>query len=131
MARRRTTLRRSQAAIVILSLGTGDQFTWRDFEKHYRGILDALLKAGTLPVLVTKADALEQQQGGAPAGNINNVVRALGAEYGLPVLDFYAATRALPNQGLREEGNEDFHMNAAGSDMRILLTLQVLREITK
>lgn len=124
-------LRRSQAAIVILSLGTGDQFTWKDFEKHYRGILDALLKAGTLPVLVTKADALEQQQGGAPAETINNVVRALGAEYGLPVLDFHAATRALPNQGLREEGNEDFHMNAAGSNMRILLTLQALREITK
>ena len=124
-------LRRSQASIAFVSLGTGDQFTWKDFEKNYRGILDYLIKQNVLPVLVTKADDLELQQGGASAGYINNVVRKLGNEYGLPVIDFYAATRSLPKFGMRDEGNENFHMSAEGSDTRILLTLQVLDAVMR
>ncbi|NJM42737.1 MAG: SGNH/GDSL hydrolase family protein, partial [Anaerolineae bacterium] len=124
-------LRRSQASIAFVALGTGDQFTWQDFEKNYRGIIDYLIKQSVLPVLVTKADDLELQQGGAPAGTINNIVRKLGAEYGVPVIDFYAATRGLPKFGMRDEGNENFHMSAEGSDTRILLTLQVLDAVMR
>ena len=123
-------LRRSQASIAFIALGTGDQFTWKDFEKNYRGILDYLIKRSVLPVLVTKADDLESQQGGAPAGTINAIIRKLGQAYGVPVLDFYAATRSLPKFGMRDEGNENFHMSAAGSDTRIFLTLQVLDAVT-
>ena len=124
-------LRRSQASIVVIALGTGDQFTWKDFEKNYRGIIDDLLKRKVLPVLVTKADDLDSQQGGAAPGFINDTIRRLGAEYGMPVIDFWAATRRLPNFGMRMEGNENFHMSAEGSDTRILLTLQVLDALGK
>ncbi len=124
-------LRRSQASIAFVALGTGDQFTWKDFEKNYRDILEYLIKQSVLPVLVTKADDLELQQGGAPAGAINAIIRKLGSEYGVPVMDFYAATRVLPKFGMRDEGNENFHMSAEGSDTRILLTLQVLDAVTK
>ena len=124
-------LRRSQASVVFISLGTGDQFTWKDFEKNYRGVLDYVVQQKRLPVLVTKADDLELQQGSAPAGTINAAIRKLGAEYGVPVIDFYAATRGLPDYGLRWEGNENFHMSAAGSDTRILLSLQVLDALNK
>ena len=124
-------LRRSQASVVFISLGTGDQFTWKDFEKNYRGVVDYVVQQKRLPVLVTKADDLELQQGGAPAGTINAAIRKLGAEFGVPVIDFYAATRGLPDFGMRWEGNENFHMSAAGSDTRILLTLQVLDALSK
>ncbi len=124
-------LRRSQASVVFVSLGTGDQFGWKDFEKNYRGIVDDLLKRKVLPVLVTKADDLDSQQGGATPGFINDTIRRLGAEYGVPVIDFWAATRSLPNLGMRWEGNENFHMSAEGSDTRILLTLQVLDGLTR
>jgi len=123
-------LRRSNASIAFVALGTGDQFTWKDFPKHYRAIIDYLLQAHVLPVLVTKADDLESQQGGAAPGAINAAVRALGAEYDLPVIDFYAATRTLPDKGLRYEGNANFHMSPEGSDLRLLLTLQTLTAIT-
>ncbi len=122
--------RRSNASIAFVALGTGDQFTWQTFEANYRRILDYLLANKVLPVLVTKADDLENQQGGAKPGHINDTIRALGKEYGLPVMDFHAATRALPDFGMRWEGNENFHMNAAGSDMRILLTLHTLAALT-
>ncbi len=124
-------LRRSQASVVFVALGTGDQFAWKAFEKNYRGIIDELLKRKVLPVLVTKADDLDSQQGGAAPGYINDTIRKLGAEYGVPVIDFWAATRSLPNFGMRVEGNENFHMTAAGSDTRILLTLQVLNALVR
>ena len=72
------------------------------------------------------ADDLDSQQGGAASGFINAVVRRLGAEYSVPAIDFWAATRALPQYGMRNEGNENFHLSAAGSDVRLLLTLQLL-----
>ena len=119
-------MRRSRASVIVIALGTGDQFGWKDFEKNYRAIVEYITRASVLPVLMTKADDLDSQQGGAAPSFINDVVRRLGAEYGLPVIDFWAATRALPQYGMRNEGNENFHLSAAGSDLRILLTLQVL-----
>jgi hypothetical protein len=127
-------LRLSNASIVILSLGTGDTFTWQTFEKHYKAIIDTVLAAKAVPVLMTKADALETRQGGAPAEFINNVVRKLGAQYGLPVIDFDRAAGTLPDGGLAQERNENlqqidpFHVNEAGMDARILMTLQTLAQ---
>jgi hypothetical protein len=123
-------VRHSRASIAFVALGTGDQFTWKDFEGNYRTVIERLISKNVLPVLVTKADDLESQQGGAPAGFINDVVRRLGKEYAVPVIDFWAATRSLPDYGMRWEGNENFHMSAAGSDLRILLTLHTLAAVT-
>lgn len=126
-------LRRSNASIVFVLLGTGDQFTWQDFEKNYRRILAYALQLKVLPVPVTKPDDLESQQGGAPPGFINDAVRRLGQEYGVPVIDFWSATRNLKDYGMRWEGNgnQNFHMVAEGSDLRIQLTLQTLAAITR
>ena len=122
-------LRVSKASIVFIALGTGDQYEWQDFEANYRAVVNFTLKSGVLPVLVTKADDLETHSK-APSGYINDVIRRLGKEYGVPVMDFWAVTRSLPNYGLRNEGNDNFHMTPAGSDARILATLQTLDAIT-
>lgn len=136
-------LRRSNASIIFIGLGTGDTFIWQDFEANYRRIIDTALAANALPVLVTKADDLESTQGGAPSGTINAIIRRLGAEYQLPVMDFALAARRLPDQGLAEEGREvagrgvvyaaasRFHLNGYGMDMRILLTLATLNALTR
>ncbi len=136
-------LRRSNASIVFIGLGTGDTFIWQDFEANYRRIIDTALAANVLPVLVTKADDLEATQGGAPSGTINAIIRRLGAEYQLPVMDFALAARRLPDQGLAEEGKEvagqglvyaaasRFHLNGYGMDARILLTLTTLSAIAR
>ncbi|BCX03742.1 MAG: hypothetical protein KatS3mg053_1680 [Candidatus Roseilinea sp.] len=127
-------LRLSNASVLLISLGTGDTFTWRDFEAHYKAIIEYALARKVVPVLMTKADALETKQGGAPADYINSVVRRLGAQYGLPVIDFALAARQLPNGGLAIEHNdnlqkiEPFHVNEVGMDARILLTLQTLAQ---
>ncbi len=119
----------SRASVVFISLGTQEQYSWKDFEKNYRLMIEHAQRKGVLPVLVTKADDIETASG-APSGYINDVVRKLANEYGVPLLDFHAATRELPNGGLIDEGDKDFHQSYAGMDRRILATLQTLAAIT-
>lgn len=121
-------LRHSRASIVFVGLGTQEQYTWREFEAHYRAIVEHALREGVLPVLVTKADDIEVFSG-APSQHINTVIRRVAREYDVPLMDFWAATRSLPNYGLVDEGDKDFHLNAAGMDLRLLLTLHTLAAI--
>lgn len=122
-------LRVSNASIVFIALGTGDQYQWTDFEAHYRRLIDFSLQSGVLPVLVTKADSLETQISGAPPGYINNTLRRLAQEYDVPLLDFSAATATLPNHGLLTEPGFDFHLNATAMGIHTIATLQTLSEI--
>lgn len=120
----------SRASIVFIELGTGDQYEWRDFETHYRPLIEHALKKGALPVLVTKADDLEARNG-APSGYINDVIRRLAKEYGVPLMDLWLATRSLPNGGLLDEGDLDFHLSYAGMDAHLIATLQTLDAIMR
>ena len=128
-------LKRSNASIIVIALGTGDTFTWSEFDAHYRKIIDYALKNNVVPVLMTKADALETQQGGASADFINATVRRLGAEYGVPVIDFAAAVKTLPGAGLVDERTTEgkviapFHINELAMDTRMVMTLQTLAQI--
>lgn len=120
----------SRASIVFIELGTGDQYEWQDFETHYRPLVELALMKGVLPVLVTKADDLEARSG-APSGYINDVIRKLAKEYGVPLLDLWQATRSLPNNGLLDEGDVDFHLSNAGMNVHLIATLQTLDAITR
>ncbi|HEY3290793.1 MAG TPA: SGNH/GDSL hydrolase family protein [Anaerolineae bacterium] len=135
-------LRTSNASIVFIQLGTGDKFTWREYENNYRAMLDYAIANNVLPVLVTKADDIESIQGGASYGYINGVIRKLAVEYQLPLVDLYAATRDLPvipnpalptrpftRYGLQDEWGYYFHLNDIGQDRHILVTLQTLAVI--
>ncbi len=120
----------SRASVVFIALGTQEQYTWRDFEKHYRPLIEHALEKGVLPILVTKADDIETASG-APSGYINDIIRRLAREYDVPLLDFHLATRDLPNFGLVDEGDKDFHLSAAGMDRRILMTLLALAALVE
>jgi uncharacterized protein YgiM (DUF1202 family) len=118
-------LRVSQASIVFLAVGTGDHINWRSFEANYRNLITYALQNQVLPILVTKADDLEAQVDGAPSGYINDIIRKLAAEYDVPLMDFWKATRDLPNYGLKDE-HPAFHLSQAGFDMRTLFMLKML-----
>ncbi len=137
-------LRLSNAAVVFVQLGTGDKFTWRNFEANLRRVVKTVLEQKATPVLVTKADDLESIQGGGPDGHINAVIRAMAAEYDLPWIDFYAATRTLPavpnpnlpkrpftQFGLHDEWGYYFHLTEQGQDLRLRCTLQMLDALTR
>jgi hypothetical protein len=122
-------LRVSRASIVFIALGTGDQFDWQSFDANDRRLIEYALAHGVLPVLVTKSDTLEHQEGGAPLNYINDDIRALAKEYDVPLLDFGAATAALPNHGLVDEPGHDFHLSGAGMGVHVVSTLQTLDAI--
>jgi len=120
-------LRITQASIVFIALGTGDHLKWRDFEPNYRRLIEYALGRGVLPVLVTKADNLEETTTiDAPSGYINSVIRRLGAEYDVPVMDLNAATAGLYNHALQ---SDHFHLDEFGIKAHVLLTLQTLDAI--
>lgn len=123
-------LRTSKASVIFISLGTGDQTSWQDFELRYRQLIAVALKNNTVPVLVTKADALETEEKGAPPDHINSVIRKLAAEFGVPLMDLAAAVQDLPGQGLADAKPPRFHASAEAMDMRILMTLQILMELS-
>lgn len=122
-------------AILILAVGTGDTFTWQTFEANYKRMIEYALQHNVVPVLMTKADALETQQGKAPPDTINQIARRLGAKYGVPVIDFAQGVKPLSGAGLVDEYTiegkkiEPFHINEAGMDARMLMTLQTLAQI--
>jgi hypothetical protein len=122
-------LRVSNASIVFIALGTGDQYTWPSFEGNYRTMLTLALQNGVLPVAVTKADNLDSQEGAADPGYINNTIRRLAQEYNVPLLDFELATADLPNHGLVDEPGHDFHLSGAAMGVHVLTTLETLNAI--
>ena len=123
-------LRISKSSVVFILLGTGDHFQWQSFEANYRAPIEYALKAGVLPVLVTKVDALEWEEAGAPKGYINDVIRRLGAEYDVPVIDLWQATRDVRGGGLTDEPGHDFHLNAEAIGIHVISTLQMLYRLT-
>jgi uncharacterized protein YraI len=119
-------LRVTKASIVFIALGTGDHLVWRDFEQNYRRLIEYSIGHGVLPVLVTKADDLEATVSDAPPGYIDDVIRKLGQEYEVPVMDFDLATQGLYGHGLLKK---DFHLNVPGIEAHVLLTVQTLDAI--
>lgn len=119
-------LRVSRASIAFILLGTGDQFQWQGFEANYRRMIEQAMSDHVLPVLVTKADALESEEGGAEPGYINDIIRRLAVEYQVPLLDFDQAVKELPNHGLTDEPGPDFHLNAEAIGVHVLATMQTL-----
>ena len=137
-------LRQSNASIVFIQLGTGDRFVWRNFEATLRHMIDTAIASHVLPVLFTKADEMEQYQGGAPMGYINDVIRKLAAEYQLPWVDFFEATRPLPTipnpklpdrpfvqHGLHDEWGYYFHLTEEGRILKMTCMLQMLDVVTR
>lgn len=137
-------LRLSRASVVFIQLGTGDTFAWREFERNLQRLIDLALANNTLPVLVTKADDMESIQGGASFNHINDVIRKLAREQQLPLVDFHAATRALPvvpnpdlphrpftQNGLVDEWGYYFHLSEEGYALRVLSTLMLLDALTR
>jgi hypothetical protein len=107
-------------------------------------MIEHAISIAALPVLVTKADDIDSIQGGAPFNHVNDVIRALAAEYQLPLLDFYAATRTLPvvpnpelprrpftQNGLVDEWGYYFHLSEQAFELRVLSTLQMLDAVTR
>lgn len=88
-------------SIALIRLGTNEAHHPQMFEQDLRRVLEFALERGTIPVLGTKADRREGSD------QINAIIRALAAEYRVPLWDFSKAAETIPARGLMPDG---FHL---------------------
>ncbi|MBL1196324.1 MAG: hypothetical protein HND51_18425, partial [Chloroflexi bacterium] len=84
-------------SVVLIMLGTNDQYKPEEFEASMREIIEFSIAEGILPILGSKADNLEGD------GSINSAIYQLALEYELPYWNFWRAVQGLPNNGLQED----------------------------
>jgi hypothetical protein len=118
-------LRDSRASLLFVGFSAGDVPFWQDAERQNRRIIETALQRGVLPILITKADPVEEDHG-APENYINNLKRRLAAEYDVPLIDFWLASRALPNNGLVAKDEQRDHLTPEAIDVELRLMLQTL-----
>ncbi|MBR6091046.1 MAG: hypothetical protein IKP86_14000 [Anaerolineaceae bacterium] len=83
---------------VLISLGTNDGYNPPVFKENMRQIIELTLAENRLPILMLKADNIEQDF------SINQDIADLAAEYDIPVWNFWASIQHLKNHGLQEDG---------------------------
>jgi hypothetical protein len=107
--------RSQRPSLVLIRLGTNETGHTDMFEENLRKIIEFALERGVIPVLGTKADQLEGSD------EINETIRALAAEYDVPLWDFAQAAATLPDRGLQADG---FHMTWTPLNYGDALTLK-------
>jgi hypothetical protein len=98
-------LRENNPSFVFISL----EEWWADkpaeeYEAYLQKIVEQAIDEGVVPILATKADDLEGDNG------INQAIARIAYEYDIPLWNFWAAVQPLPNHGLSEDG---FHLSYA------------------
>ncbi len=106
----RCEYRRKRPSVALILIGTNDTMNWQNFEVNYRRIVDYTIAQGIVPILITKGDDLESTKYHAPAGYINNIIKRVSQENGVPLLDLHQVNTQLPNNGF---GSDGFHFNIA------------------
>nr|MBP9503678.1 SGNH/GDSL hydrolase family protein [Promineifilum sp.] len=90
--------RQHNPAVLLIRLGTNDVAEGDAFERAMRHAITYSIDNGVIPVLVTKSDRLEGDD------RHNVTMRALAAEYAVPLWDFDVVAGTLPDRGLGHDG---------------------------
>ena len=102
--------------------------TWRAqphierYELYLRQILDYVIERGTIPILLTKADAAEANDG---VQVINPAIARVAYEYQVPLVNFWRAAQQLENGGIDFQ-RDNFHLTPEGYKLKNLLALRTL-----
>lgn len=94
-------------SVVLIRLGTNDTAPGDAYERAIRHAISYSVSNGVIPVLVTKSDRFEGDN------RHNETMRALAAEYAVPLWDFDVIAGTLPDRGL---GGDSVHLTMYGLD---------------
>ncbi|MFZ6031361.1 MAG: hypothetical protein ACOYYS_26930 [Chloroflexota bacterium] len=86
-------------SVAFISMGTN----WAPggsgkFEEYLRQIVDFCFEHGIIPVLMTKADNIEQDN------LLNKAIARVAYDYDIPMINVWAALQYMPNHGLQQDG---------------------------
>ncbi len=85
-------------AVLFVRLGSNDAGAPAGFRYNVKEVIEYCLDNGIVPIIGTKADRFEG------SNENNDILRALAAEYAVPLWDFDRLAETLPNRGLGEDG---------------------------
>lgn len=91
-------LRRHNPSVLLIRLGTNDMARGDAFERAMRHAIQYSIDNGIIPVIITKSDRFEGDN------RHNETMRALAAEYAVPLWDFDLLAGTLPDRGLGSDG---------------------------
>lgn len=94
-------------SVLLVRLGTNDIAPGDAFERAMRYTIEYAMQNGVIPVLGTKADRFEGDN------RHNETLRALAAEYHVPLWDFDLVAGTLPDHGL---GGDAVHLTMYGAN---------------
>lgn len=118
--------RLNNPAYVFITLELWDNpDTIERYEVYLRGILDYVIEQGSIPILLTKADAAEVDDG---SHVINPAIVRIAYEYDVPLVNFWRAAQYLENIGL-DPDRDGFHLSQDGYDLKNTLALRALYTI--
>ena len=100
-------LRLHNPSVLVIRLGTNDIAPGDAFERAMRHAIETSMAEGVIPLLVTKSDRFEGDN------RHNETLRALAAEYAVPLWDFDLVAGTLPDRGL---GGDAVHLTMFASD---------------
>jgi hypothetical protein len=100
-------LRLHNPSVLVIRLGTNDIAPGDAFERAMRHAIELSMAEGVIPLLVTKSDRFEGDN------RHNETLRALAAEYAVPLWDFDLVAGTLPDRGL---GGDAVHLTMFASD---------------
>jgi hypothetical protein len=113
-------------AIVFITLETWlDPKTIDRYEAYLRQILDYVIKKGTVPILMTKADMAEMGNG-VPV--INPAIVRVARDYDVPLINFWRSAQNLENGGI-DPAREGFHLSPEGFELKNILALRTLYKL--
>jgi hypothetical protein len=137
-------LRRKRPSVALIMFGGNDvrHMNADQYDERMRRLVDEALAAGTIPVLSTfSADPNRGFWGQSIA--FNNRLVQIAAEYEIPLINLWLASRPLNNYGLENDGihmrhwgTETFRVDGSypaysGAALRNLLALRMLDEIRR
>ncbi|MBN2046560.1 MAG: SGNH/GDSL hydrolase family protein [Anaerolineaceae bacterium] len=116
--------REHNPSIVFINLETWrEEGTVERYEGYLSRIVEEAIQAGTLPILIMKADRAEGEE-----HIINPAMARVAYEYDIPIINFWRAVQYLENRGIDPE-REGFHLSEAGYHRKELLALRTLWQV--
>ena len=107
--------------IAFIAMGTNWQpNSSATFERYLRQIVDFCIEHGIIPILVTKADNIEEDF------LLNQSIAAVAYDYDMPLLNSWLAVQYLPNHGLEED---KIYLTPQAWDPRNFTALEALDSI--
>jgi hypothetical protein len=120
--------RLNNPAFVFITLETWlDPNTIDRYEAYLRQIVDYVIKQGSVPILLTKADSAEVFNGKYV---INPAIVKVAHDFDVPVVNFWQAAQYISNGGI-DPSREGFHLSQQGYDLKNILALRALYNVWK